>query len=67
MISNTNVSKARDVGSDLWTVCKPSIILCVVLLILEKVFPIRKEPDYLWFILQEVSSPLSNDFYEPFL
>ena len=66
MISNTNVSKARYVGSDLWTVCKPSIILCIVLLILEKVFP-DYEPDYLWFILQEVSSPLSNDFHEPFL
>ena len=39
----------HDTCSVHWTVCDPSIIQRVVLLILAKVFLIGKEPDYLWF------------------
>ena len=38
----------HDTRSVLWTVCKPSIILRVALLILAKVFLMGKEPDCLW-------------------
>ena len=39
----------HDTRSVLWTVCKLSIILYVVLLILTKVFLVGKEADCLWF------------------